>query len=140
MRRNDAKLNQTQLFYDEVRQMRVSEHFKSKYLKSADLQGRKVTRKIEKVTSEEIGELKERKLVCYFSGEDRGLILNLTNGTTLAAAFGDECNQWPGHPVELFTEGVIFQGKRTEGLRVRPLTPTPRIDKGVEGLDDDINF
>jgi hypothetical protein len=115
--------------------MKVSDVFRGKYLKSSDLQGRKVTRKIESVAFEPIGELQERKLVVYFDGEDRGLVLNLTNATTMANAFGDESSEWPGHPVELFTESVRYQGKMTRRSARSPANASSKERQKCRGAE-----
>jgi hypothetical protein len=138
--------------------MRVSEIFRSKYLKASDLQGKTITVTIRSVEVEEVGEALERKLVIYFRNNERGLVLNLTNATMLANHLGDDANEWVGHSVHLCSEPVMYQGRRVDGLRVKvpnhppgesglsmsgmpskPRSPAP-VTAGAEDLKDDINF
>jgi hypothetical protein len=119
--------------------MRISETFRSKFLKSSDLQGRQVEAEIESVVEEEVGNPVEIKPVVYFRGKQRGLVLNATNGFVLQGAFGDDTSDWTGKPVVIFVEPVMFQGKKVDGLRLRPAalavpSPVP------EELSDDIPF
>ena len=68
----------------------------SRFLKAADLDGEKKFR-IKAVTEEEVGgDKKEKKLVVWFTNDERGLVLNKTNNRTLRGAFGDDCSGWTG--------------------------------------------
>lgn len=115
--------------------MKMSEVFKSKYLRADDLKGRAIKAEIESVTLEEMADDKEEKPVIYFKGKDRGLVLNRTNNAMLVSRFGDESDQWKGHTVQLTTEPVNFQGRMVDGIRVKVPTATP-----VQDFEDDIPF
>src|SRR5262249_18336155 len=71
----------------------------------------------------EVAELREkngstkRKLVTYFEGQEKALVLNRTNATALANAFGKQYASWVGQAIELFSVPTSFG----EGVRVRPL-------------------
>ena len=70
----------------------ASDYDKSKYLKAADLEREKKFR-IKTVTSEELTDntgKKEKKLIVWFTNDERGLVLNKTNIRTLRGAFGDD--------------------------------------------------
>lgn len=97
--------------------MKVSEAFPSNYLKAADLGGRTIRAKINIVRSEDIGG--DQKLVIYFQGKEKGLVLNKTNSTTIAMAFGDETDNWTDAPIELFPQAVPFNGQMVPAIRVR---------------------
>lgn len=132
----------------------MNEAFPSKYLKAADLNGRTVRVKIDKVQIEEVGRDKERKHILYFIGKEKGLVLNKTNAMTLASAFGDESDDWHEAEIEVFAVMTEMNGKATEGLRVRippraPQRPMVPADAPPgsnappprrSGLDDDIPF
>jgi hypothetical protein len=60
--------------------------------------------------------------------------LNKTNSNTLAHKLGDDTDEWVGKSVQLYSEPVYFQGKTTDGLRVRPMVPVK------QELDDEIPF
>jgi hypothetical protein len=114
----------------------------SKYLSVSDLKGQRPRRTIGKV---EVAELKEkdgstkRKRIIYFEGEEKPLVLNKTNATKLAMAFGKGSPDWIGARVELYSEMTTL-GK--EGVRLQPLRtvarpPAPKIDPD---LDDEVPF
>lgn len=98
--------------------MLISQAFPSKYVSSADLQGRTVSVSISHVEMEEVG-VGEHKPVLYFQGKQKGMVLNKTNASMLVTLFGDNTDNWAGQPIELFSIHTEFQGKPVEGLRVR---------------------
>jgi hypothetical protein len=57
--------------------MKISEEFPSQYLKASDLGGRDIRVTMGRVEREKIGT--DNKLVLYFKGKDKGLVLNKTN-------------------------------------------------------------
>jgi hypothetical protein len=100
--------------------MKVSEEFPSKYLKATDLKGQDVKVTIQNVIREKIGD--ENKLIVFFKGREKGLVLNKTNANTIADLYGDDCDEWFGRPLVLFSVMTDFQGKVMQGIRVRGLT------------------
>ena len=73
------------------RPMKVSERFAPKYFTGAGLRDREVCLRVSHVDEDvEMGPKRELKDVLYFLNDDRGLVLNKTNATTLAMAFGDD--------------------------------------------------
>jgi hypothetical protein len=100
----------------------ASDYDKSKYLKASDLDHEKKFR-IKVVTEEElgVGKDKEKKLVVWFTNDERGLVLNKTNNRTLRGAFGDDTAGWPPKVIAVFPTIVESNGK--PGLRVRILPP-----------------
>jgi hypothetical protein len=101
----------------------ASNYDKSKYLKSEDIRGEKKFR-IKDVTEEKIGDDKEKKLVVWFTNDERGLILNKTNNRTIRGAFGDETAFWRSKIIVIFVMMVDNRGKMGPGLRVR--IPPPK--------------
>ena len=105
------------------------------YFSASDLHSETLHRKIGKV---DVIELKEkdgstkRKFAVYFEGVEKALLLNKTNATKLAAAFGKDRSKWIGMEVELYAE---MTGLGKEGVRVRPLKPA-----GTSDLNDTINL
>ena len=97
--------------------MNINEAFPSgKFLKSDDLQGRIVKLKIASLTYEKIGT--DNKLVMYFVGKEKGMVLNKTNARTIADAYGNDTDNWTGGEINVFSMKVDFQGKLVDGLRV----------------------
>ncbi len=113
----------------------VTEAFPSKYLKASDLKGRTVKVKIDKVVFEEIGQKKDSKPIVYFAGTDKGLVLNKTNATEIAAVHGDEMDAWSGKEIELFSQMVPFQSQNVAAIRVRCVAEQP-----AGGFDDGIGI
>lgn len=98
---------------------RVSESFAGKWMNASDI-GRGIRTTISEVTEEEVGQGAEKKikLVCWFKDQDKGLVLNKTNGTILAEIYGDETDDWAGKRVILKTQKVEFAGRRVDGIRI----------------------
>lgn len=99
----------------------ITEMYRSRFFKAADVPKRGLTLVIEDVTEEEVngdGEGKQKKWALKFKDEDRLLVLNKTNGTILAEAFGPHTDSWIGKAVALRTEKVSFGGRLTDGIRV----------------------
>jgi hypothetical protein len=102
--------------------MDIGSAFATKYLKASDLQGRDVTVKMGRVEQEKVGD--DQKLILYFQGKEKGMVLNKTNANSIADVYGGETNDWYGQTIILFEQMVDFQGKRVPGLRIR----APRRD------------
>lgn len=103
--------------------MQISTAFPSEFLRAADLQGRQVRAVIDHVELREVGNDGEHKPVLFFTGKDKGLVLNKTNATTIGDAYGDDTDDWTGQPVVLFEAMVSYQGKTVKATRVRVPTP-----------------
>jgi hypothetical protein len=96
---------------------KISEEFPSKYLRAADLQGRQVAVIIDRTEHEELGN--DRKLVLYFEGKQKGIVLNKTNAQTIVAAYGDDTDDWRGGELVLFSTMVSFNNQQVEAIRVK---------------------
>ncbi len=101
--------------------MKMSEMFPSNYVKAADLNGKTCPLTIRTCVSEELGQGndKEKKSVLYFEKAQKGLVLNKTNATVIADAYGDDTGNWAGKPVEIYPTEVDFKGKLVDGIRLR---------------------
>ncbi len=97
----------------------VAEAFPSNWLKAADLNNRIVKVTIDQVIFEEIGQNKDKKPVVYFDKVQKGLVLNKTNATEIAAKHGETMEGWTGKEIELFSTMVPFQGQNVPAIRVR---------------------
>lgn len=102
----------------------VNDAFPSKYLKAADLQGRQVSVAMANVAYEKMGD--DTKLVLYFAGKDKGLVLNKTNANNIAAIYGQDTDGWIGKSVVLVEALVDFQGRSVPAIRVRGPQPNSR--------------
>lgn len=101
--------------------------FPSKYLKAADLE-RDTEVKVRKVVSEEVGPAKDPRLVAYFEGVEKGVVLNKTRCNGIARAAGsDDTDDWIGANVILYPSETQFQGEMVECIGIRP----PRSKRAV---------
>ncbi len=87
----------------------ASDAFPSNYVKAADLNNRTVKVTIDKVEFEEIGQNKDKKPVMYFEKVQKGIVLNKTNATEIAAKHGETMEDWTGKEIELFSIMVTLQ-------------------------------
>jgi hypothetical protein len=102
----------------------ASSYDQSRFFKAADLESEKKLR-MKAVTEELVGAGadQQKKLVVWFTNDERGLVLNKTNNRTLRGAFGDDCAGWAGKIIALFPSSVDLRGKMVPSLRVRILPP-----------------
>jgi hypothetical protein len=85
------------------------------------------------------GKKPKPKLVLFFAGSSKGLVLNMSNGDTLFDMTGQEDpEEWIGQSVELYVdETVNYAGKRVGGIRLRkptkkePVQLPTRIENSV---------
>lgn len=121
--------------------MHIDSAFPSKYLKASDLQGRNVTVKMGRVEQEKIGD--DMKLILYFQGKEKGVVLNKTNANNVAAIYGGETEDWYGKEITLVEAMVDFQGKSVPAIRMRaparnsaPARRAPAREMAPAGDDD----
>jgi len=126
--------------------------YPSPYLRAADLNGAIVSVVIERVVQEPVGRERELKLVLYFAGRKKGLILNKTNARKIADLLGErDSDHWIGHRIGLVSTVVEYQGNITQGIRVTaapikaavtPTTTTAPLpnDEPPHPADEDIGF
>jgi hypothetical protein len=101
----------------------ASSYDQSRFFKAADLEREKKCR-IKSVTEEPVGPEQEKKLVVWYTNDERGLVLNKTNNRTLRGAFGDAVDGWVGKIIIIFPTMVDMRGKLVPALRVR--IPPPK--------------
>lgn len=101
--------------------MKVSEAFPSKYLSASDIPAENITLRMSNVETTEMEG--KTKLVLSFERAKKSMILNKTNASNIAAAYGDDTDEWIGQEVVLFTTWVDYQGKSVEAVRVRAPQP-----------------
>ena len=92
-----------------------------KYLKCADLKGSPVVVTIQDAVEETVGQGRdaEQKPVLSFVGMEKALVLNTTNGNSIADALGWETQGWLGKQVELYPTTTDFSGKVVDCIRIR---------------------
>ena len=74
----------------------ISKSYGGKWMSSGDVPRQGIRTVISEVTEEEIGRGSDQKtkLVAWLKGQEKGLVLNKTNGTALAEIYGDETDDW----------------------------------------------
>lgn len=107
--------------------MRISAAFPSDYLKAADLQGRNARVIMSHVEMRDVGD--DHKPVLFFQGKEKGVVLNKTNGNNIAAAYGDDTDEWAGKEVILYEAMVDYQGRSVAAIRIRPPTAKDRAQQ-----------
>lgn len=97
--------------------MNINTAFPSKYLKTGDLQGRRATLTVDYVEAQTIGN--DQRLVVFFAGKQKGLVLNKTNAVMIQEIAGtDETDNWRGVKIVIYPAKVDFQGRRVDAIRV----------------------
>lgn len=99
--------------------MRMSAAFPSEYLKAADLVGKRVKIKMDRVEMKDIGG--DHKPVLFLLGTDKKIVLNKTNANEIIDAYGDDTDDWHGKTIELYEARVDFQGKKVQAIRVNAM-------------------
>jgi hypothetical protein len=109
--------------------MNIEEAFPSKYLKASDLKGQRVTVKMDRVETETMGD--DHKVILYFQGKEKGLVLNVTNKNMIVDLYGYETEDWVGQPIVLYEAMVQFRDKMVPALRVmKPPARRPQHQPG----------
>jgi len=85
--------------------------------------------KEEKVTAP--GKGTKTRLVAYFDGLSKGLVLNRTNSETLEEITGtDDYEKWVDVRVQLYVDPDVKYGpKKTGGIRIRPIPVLVPVQK-----------
>jgi hypothetical protein len=73
---------------------------------------------------------KVAKQVLYFKEDAPKMILNITNGNTIANLYGSHPDKWIGKQIQVFATPVKAFGKTQDALRIRDFIP--KIDVDVE--------
>jgi hypothetical protein len=99
----------------------------AQYLKKEDLSD-PVDTEVLGVKEEEVtapGKGTKTRLVAYFDGQSKGLVLNTANCETLAEITGtDDPNEWKDLALELYVDpDVKYGGKKIGGIRIRKPAP-----------------
>lgn len=102
--------------------MNVNNIFESKYIKNVDLQGQRITLTMERFALEEMRN--DNKLVTYFVGKKKGMVLNKTKSMILANAFGAETDGWVGKSIIVYPTQVPYEGKLVDSIGIEISTPS----------------
>lgn len=104
-----------------------AKEFCGSHIKAEDLQGRDVMVQIREAKVEELGQEKDKKVVIYFQGKEKGLALNMTNTDTLIEMFGtDETDDWVGQWIVLYKDRTKYGGKMVDCIRIKAPNQQPQ--------------
>ena len=110
----------------------------SKYLSVADLHGETPRYRIGKV---DVADLKDkdgttkRRILVYFDGVEKPLVLNRTNAKKLAEVYTEDHRKWVGVVVDLYDEDTSM-GK---GIRLRPVK-SATAGAAAKDMNDEVKF
>lgn len=116
--------------------MKMSQAFPSKYVRAADLNGKRMTLTMSHVHMESVADGEPDKPVLYFNGAQKGMVLNQTNGMMIASLYGDDTDTWGGKPIELYTAMVPFGGKTVPAIRVMAPASEAPLNTGDQPPSD----
>lgn len=108
--------------------MKVSELVGGRYLAAKEMIGQRILATIsgcmiEQFENRQTG-ANEDKPVLYFSDMEQAAVVNKSNLKLLAAAFGDETDDWAGQRVEISTRAYTMKsGETVHGLVIDRYTP-----------------
>ena len=103
--------------------MNINNAFPSKYLRAHHLNGQSAVVQITHVAIERVQQ--DERAVVYFLGKSKGLVLNKTNATAIAAIHGPETDLWAGRDIMLVSATTEFQGQSVPCIRIQPAPEQP---------------
>jgi hypothetical protein len=113
------------------------EAFPSKYLKASDFNGKTVKAVISQIVFEEVGQDKQRKLVAYFQGKEKGLILNKTKCALLEDAYGKSSEGSHGQTIEMSPGRTTFKGELVDCVNIRCMKVAKKAPEPVAAAAED---
>lgn len=127
--------------------MHISRLRDSRFLKKEDCDP-PITVTIKTLTEENVameGQNPDYRWALHFDELDKPMILNSTNGQSVAEITGsEETDEWSGQKVMLYMDpSVMFGGKKMGGIRIRkPKKSTSKPEPAPEGVteEDEIPF
>jgi hypothetical protein len=120
---------------------KLSDALQSRFLKQTDFPKPEVLT-ITRAEMENVappGAKPEEKYVLFFREYEKGLVLNTQNNLWLTSQFGDDVDSLVDQKVVVYVDRtVMFQGKRTGGLRLREVPkPVGNSQRSAEVVYED---
>jgi len=116
----------------------------STWLKAVDFE-RPALLTIKRFSVEQMGD--DKRPVVWFEEVEKGLGLNIVNGSTIEDICGSaDPQRWLGHKVVLYKTQTDFKGTRTDCIRIRApkpgavAKPEPAPEPQFTATDDDVPF
>jgi hypothetical protein len=108
--------------------MKISQFFKSRFLRASDLaHGEEIEGIIAGVREEKMRDGLDKPVL--FLNDGRALPLNATNARAIAGTLGDEADAWRGHTVIVFKSTTNHPQPDTPCLRVRVPLNRPKVEQ-----------
>lgn len=119
--------------------MNIGKMFPSKYVKAHDLPADGVVVTMSHVKQEKMGQPPQDNWVLYFERATKGMVLNQTNATTIAALHGPETDEWKGKRIRLYATWVQAFGKNNHVIRVAEEVPSVLSSAGSASAPPGVN-
>ena len=104
--------------------MLFNEMFPSPWLKADDI-GDGLNLTIKQISTEQVGKEKEVKPVIHWQEDYKSMILNKTNGKSIASMYGDDSADWIGKTIDLYQTAVEVASETYQVVRVKPPQEIP---------------
>lgn len=98
--------------------MNLDDMYPSKWLRAADLGSKTHRVTIDSIEMEHFQD-GTSKPAMQFKGKSKGMVLNKTNATAIAGAYGKDAATWVGKDIEIFSMKVQGPSGLVDGIRVR---------------------
>lgn len=118
--------------------MLIDQLYPSRFLRSADLNGKPMQVAISDIKREDVGG--EMKVIISFTDGTKQLILNKTNARAIAKALGAETKGWIGKEITLVPTQVDFRGDLVDAIRVRATPAKTTTSAVTEEFNDDFTL
>lgn len=89
----------------------------------AKFEGEELVQKVDGKKDEKVA-----KQVLYFKEDVPKMIMNITNGNTLANLYGSHPDGWIGKQIQIYAAKVNAFGKTQDALRIRDFVPKHAVD------------
>lgn len=83
--------------------------------------------KLRKVGDDSDTPKKEKKILVWFQGHEKGWIVNKTCAAVIAGMYGNNPAKWEGRKVTLYPTTTSAFGKTHDCIRVRPQVPLESV-------------
>jgi len=109
--------------------MKWTEAYHRNYWNAQDVPPGGIHMTIATITLEDVnGDAKPQSMkpVLYLHGEERGIVVNKTNGEILRQSFGDNVEDCIGGEVKISQGRVMFQGRLVPSITLIPVSKSPQ--------------
>lgn len=101
----------------------IDDIYGSPWMRASDVPSSGITGTIVECGTERLspkGQREQTKLSIRLNSHPKPCLVNVTNAKLLAAAYGKDYTQWPGHHVQITVQEVMYGGDLVDGLKISP--------------------